>query len=40
MVGYSDTCLMSQHLGVKDWWISEFDVSLTYIVSSRLGRTM
>jgi hypothetical protein len=32
------TCLLSQHLGGRGRWISEFEVSLVYRVSSRTAR--
>jgi hypothetical protein len=36
--GSGGTCLQSQHLGGKGRWISEFQASLVYRVSSRTAR--
>jgi nitrogen fixation protein FixH len=36
--GRGGTCLSSQHLGGRGRWISEFEASLVYKVSSRTAR--
>jgi hypothetical protein len=38
--GYGGACLKSQHLGGRDRWISEFEASLVFRVSSRTARTI
>jgi hypothetical protein len=38
--GSGGTCLQSQHLGGKGRWISEFEASLVYRVSSRTARAI
>jgi hypothetical protein len=38
MLGSGGECLQSQHLGGRGRWISEFEASLVYRVSSRTAR--
>jgi hypothetical protein len=38
--GNSGACLLSQHLGGRGRWISEFQASLAYRVSSRTARAI
>jgi hypothetical protein len=38
-LGSGGACLQSQHLGGRGRWISEFEASLVYSLSSRTART-
>jgi hypothetical protein len=40
MPGSGGACLYSQHLGGRGRWISEFEASLVYRVSSRTARAI
>jgi hypothetical protein len=38
--GHGGTCLKAQHSGGRGRWISEFEASLVYKVSSRIAKTI